>query len=93
MLDHGPRLDKVEAYKDNRFGKLLVYNTLSVSKDGQHWQLLDCYLFSNMLICVKEKQSADGSGSGKYSLKGSVMIQVCLKAEPLRNESILTPCY
>jgi len=89
MSNHGLRLEKVEAYKDNRFGKLLVYNTLSVSKDGQHWQLLDCYLFLNMLICVKEKQSTDGSGSGKFSLKGSVMIQVRQEVGPMQLDTLL----
>lgn len=68
---------KIYAYH-SRFGKLLIHDALSVSKDGQHWQLLNCYLFSNMLICVKEKQAGNGASSGKFSLKGSVMIQVRL---------------
>jgi len=46
-----------------------------------------------MLICVKEKQEADGSGSGKFSLKGSVMIQVRFVIISLAGDTILMSLY
>lgn len=54
---------------------------MRVGKDRQSWQELECYLFAEMLICVKEKknvqnQGQDASGPrNKCVLKGSIMIK------------------
>ncbi|KAA8907329.1 Pleckstrin homology domain-containing protein [Sphaerosporella brunnea] len=72
----------------NRFGKLRLHGTIKVGKDCQTWQELECYLFSEMLICVKEKkmssnqQFANGGAkkkTGKCTLKGSILIKKHLK--------------
>jgi len=63
----------------DRFGKLRMHGTLPVAKDRHNWQTLECYLFSNMLICVREKRKSHSAGlqseRREYSLKGSIMIQ------------------
>jgi hypothetical protein len=68
-----------------RFGKLRLYGTLRVGKDKVSWQELECYLFAEMLICVKEKknlanqQQWDESGNARKTsrctLKGSILIK------------------
>jgi hypothetical protein len=71
-----------------RFGKLRLYGTLRVGKDKVSWQELECFLFAEMLICVKEKkippsQSSqtqwDDNGAPKKTtrctLKGSILIK------------------
>ena len=69
-----------------RFGQLRLYGTLRVGKDKVSWQELECYLFAEMLICVKEKklppQTApqwDDNGvprrSTRCTLKGSILIK------------------
>lgn len=69
-----------------RFGKLRLYGTLRVGKDKISWQELECFLFAEMLICVKEKKTAapppsqwdDNALSRKTSrctLKGSILIK------------------
>lgn len=74
----------------SRFGKLILHGTVRVGKDRQSWQELECYLFSEMLICVKEKkvhQSASQQWDGpqghrtrpKCTLKGSILIKKHLK--------------
>ena len=71
----------------NRFGKLRLYGTIRVGKDRQSWQELECFLFAEMLICVKEKknppqQTADGNPKRKLTrctLKGSILIKKHLK--------------
>jgi len=80
-------IDVVEAFRSNffrRFGKLKLYGTFHVGKDKLSWQELECYLFAEMLICVREKRNAlsptlDGAESlqnpTKCSLKGSIMIK------------------
>ena len=60
-----------------------------VGKDRQTWQELECYLFSEMLICVKEKKvqnpppwdGNDGSvpKKPKCTLKGSILIKKHLR--------------
>lgn len=70
---------------DNRFGKLRLYGTLRVGKDKVSWQELECFLFAEMLICVKEKKHAhppqgqwgDDSAPRKSrcTLKGSILIK------------------
>jgi Pleckstrin homology domain/von Willebrand factor type A domain len=70
-----------------RFGKLRLYGTIRVGKDKQAWQELECFLFAEMLICVKEKkipgssQWDDGSGrnTARCALKGSILIKKHLK--------------
>lgn len=69
----------------SRFGKLRLYGTIRVGKDKISWQELECYLFSDMLICVKEKKGSmaqqwcdDGNGRGRgrrCTLKGSILIK------------------
>jgi hypothetical protein len=67
-----------------RFGKLRLYGTIRVGKDKQSWQELECFLFAEMLICVKEKKVAipqqwDDAGSNRKNtrctLKGSILIK------------------
>lgn len=57
----------------SRFGKLRLYGTIRVGKDKLQWQELECYLFAEMLICVKEKKAYDGRS--KCTLKGSILIR------------------
>ena len=78
--------------KTSRFGKLRLHGAVRVGKDCQSWQELECYLFSDMLICVKEKKSSqqnqnqwDGTESEveqrrpRCTLKGSILIKKHLK--------------
>lgn len=66
-----------------RFGKLKLHGTFYVGKDKLSWQELECYLFAEMLICVKEKRNAQPTWDGeesikgpfKCTLKGSIMIK------------------
>lgn len=72
-----------------RFGKLRLHGTIKVGKDCQAWQELECFLFSEMLICVKEKKINPPAGqwtngaprrkSVKCTLKGSILIKKHLK--------------
>ena len=82
-----------------RFGKLRLYGTVRVGKDRQSWQELECFLFAEMLICVKEKKGAppqysEGNSKRKLTrctLKGSILIKKHLKhveADP--DEPVLT---
>ena len=62
-----------------------------MGKDRQSWQELECYLFAEMLICVKEKKGVqpqqwdDSASKGskrkntKCTLKGSILIKKHLK--------------
>jgi hypothetical protein len=61
-----------------------LYGTIRVGKDKQSWQELECFLFAEMLICVKEKkvsipQQWDDTGSSRKNtrctLKGSILIK------------------
>ncbi|KAI9731240.1 MAG: hypothetical protein M1818_007865 [Claussenomyces sp. TS43310] len=65
-----------------RFGKLRLYGTVRVGKDKQTWQELECFLFGEMLICVKEKKTPNmpqwDEGRNKTTrctLKGSILIR------------------
>ncbi|ORY69585.1 uncharacterized protein BCR38DRAFT_480766 [Pseudomassariella vexata] len=80
------RVDNWHGLDFNRFGKLRLYGTLRVGKDKVSWQELECYLFAEMLICVKEKktlstaQQWDDNGalprkSTRCTLKGSILIK------------------
>ncbi|KAI1268591.1 von Willebrand factor type A domain-containing protein [Xylariaceae sp. FL1019] len=79
------KVDNWHGLDFNRFGKLRLYGTLRVGKDKISWQELECYLFAEMLICVKEKKIAqamqqwDENGlprkTTKCTLKGSILIK------------------
>lgn len=82
-----------------RFGKLRLFGTVRVGKDRQSWQELECFLFAEMLICVKEKkgappQYAEGNSKRKLTrctLKGSILIKKHLKhVEASPDEPVLT---
>ena len=73
-----------------RFGRLILYGNVRVGKDKQTWQELECYLFTEMLICVKAKKASpnesqqwDGPDGPKLrtrvTLKGSILIKKHLK--------------
>ena len=67
----------------SRFGKLRLYGTIRVGKDKLQWQELECYLFAEMLICVKEKKGSGydpgraerGEKGTRCTLKGSILIK------------------
>ncbi|KAJ4304189.1 hypothetical protein N0V88_001801 [Collariella sp. IMI 366227] len=81
------RVDNWHGLDFGRFGKLRLSGTLRVGKDKVSWQELECFLFAEMLICVKEKklppsqqqqQWGDESAPRKTSrctLKGSILIK------------------
>ncbi|KAI2642809.1 von Willebrand factor type A domain-containing protein [Xylaria nigripes] len=83
------RVDNWHGLDFNRFGKLRLYGTLRVGKDKISWQELECFLFAEMLICVKEKriqlnaQQGDENGVSRKitrcTLKGSILIKKHLK--------------
>lgn len=80
------RVDNWHGLDFGRFGQLRLYGTLRVGKDKVSWQELECYLFAEMLICVKEKKlppqavtrwdgnSVSGQAT-RCSLKGSILIK------------------
>ncbi|EGD96328.1 von Willebrand RING finger domain-containing protein [Trichophyton tonsurans CBS 112818] len=45
------RVDNWHGLEFARFGKLNLHGTIRVGKDRNSWQELECYLFSDMLIC------------------------------------------
>ncbi|KAG9253298.1 Pleckstrin homology domain-containing protein [Emericellopsis atlantica] len=75
------RVDNWHGLDFSRFGKLRLYGTLRVGKDKVNWQELECFLFAEMLICVKEKkipQQWDEHGAprkARCTLKGSILIK------------------
>jgi hypothetical protein len=78
------RVDNWHGLDFSRFGMLRLYGTIRVGKDKQAWQELECFLFAEMLICVKEKkglpppQSWDDAPTRKTTrctLKGSILIK------------------
>ncbi|KAI9731589.1 MAG: hypothetical protein M1834_004710 [Cirrosporium novae-zelandiae] len=93
------RVDNWHGLDFQRFGKLRLYSTIRVGKDRQSWQELECYLFAEMLICVKEKkgsqpQYAEGNPRRKMTrctLKGSILIKKHLKeVNAAQEQPILT---
>lgn len=92
------RVDNWHGLEFQRFGNLRLHGVVRVGKDRHSWQELECYLFGEMLICVKEKKTAPGpivSESGRKlsrcTLKGSILIKKHLRqvhASP--DENILT---
>ncbi|KAF2150719.1 hypothetical protein K461DRAFT_229017 [Myriangium duriaei CBS 260.36] len=84
-----------------RFGKLILHGSIRVGKDRHSWQDLDCYLFTEMLICVKERKSSaspylDSASQrtgkkARCTLKGSILIRKHLKqVDVVQDSSILT---
>jgi len=84
------RVDNWHGLDFARFGRLLLHGIVRVGKDRQSWQELECYLFTEMLICVKEKkimsnasQQWEGTEESKpksrCTLKGSILIKKHLK--------------
>lgn len=79
------RVDNWHGLDFSRFGKLRLYGTLRVGKDKINWQELECFLFGEMLICVKEKKSPqqwDENGMARKprcTLKGSILIKKHLR--------------
>ncbi|KAK4218101.1 protein STE5 [Rhypophila decipiens] len=80
------RVDNWHGLDFSRFGKLRLYGTLRVGKDKVSWQELECFLFAEMLICVKEKKNAQPAQSQwdednvprkstRCTLKGSILIK------------------
>lgn len=83
----------------SRFGKLSRHGTLQVSRDRSSWQELECFLFAEMLICIKEKRGAipvyaDGNSKRKLTkctLRGSILIKKHLRhVESSASEAILS---
>ncbi|EKV12992.1 hypothetical protein PDIG_40160 [Penicillium digitatum PHI26] len=103
------RVDNWHGLEFQRFGKLRLHGHMRVGKDRDSWQELECYLFGEMLICVKEKKSADPQFDvsrrrkpARCSLKGSILIKKHLKSiEVSPDEPILSlnlsvaelPCF
>ncbi|RFU79072.1 von willebrand ring finger domain-containing [Trichoderma arundinaceum] len=77
------RVDNWHGLEFNRFGQLRLCGTLRVGKDKVSWQELECYLFAEMLICVKEKKlpphwdenGAQRKPATRCTLKGSILIK------------------
>ncbi|KAK3676155.1 hypothetical protein LTR78_003905 [Recurvomyces mirabilis] len=96
------RVDNWHGLDFARFGRLLLHGNVRVGKDKQAWQELECYLFTEMLICVKEKKigsnasqqwnGADGpKQKPRCTLKGSILIKKHLKqVELLPDLDVLT---
>ena len=84
------RVDNWHGLEFAQFGRLLLHGTVRVGKDRQAWQDLECYLFTEMLICVKEKKNMTNgtqqwneaeraTRKGRCTLKGSILIRKHLK--------------
>ncbi|RMZ82102.1 hypothetical protein DV737_g2170, partial [Chaetothyriales sp. CBS 132003] len=91
------RVDNWHGLEFQRFGNLRLRDSVRVGKDRQSWQELECYLFGEMLICVKEKRAAQpivvesGRRLTRCTLKGSILIKKHLReVQALEDENILT---
>ncbi|EAW11187.1 VWA and PH domain-containing RING finger protein [Aspergillus clavatus NRRL 1] len=103
------RVDNWHGLEFARFGKLRLHGHMRVGKDRESWQELECYLFAEMLICIKEKKvnahqydDQPKRKSTRSSLKGSILIRKHLKSvEISSDEPVLTlnlsvselPCF
>ncbi|GLI72387.1 hypothetical protein PoHVEF18_000559 [Penicillium ochrochloron] len=80
------RVDNWHGLEFQRFGKLRLHGQMRVGKDRESWQELECYLFAEMLICVKEKKIPDSHQYDekrkptRCTLKGSILIKKHLKS-------------
>lgn len=92
------RVDNWHGLEFQRFGNLRLHGVVRVGKDRQSWQELECYLFGEMLICVKEKKTNQppivldsGRKVTRCTLKGSILIRKHLKlVQPVPQDQILT---
>ncbi|KAI0997969.1 hypothetical protein K3495_g10221 [Podosphaera aphanis] len=96
------RVDNWHGLDFSRFGKLRLYATIRVGKDRKSWQELECFLFAEMLICVKEKKisippqwndpNTIPQTAIKCALKGSILIKKHLKEviDESAEENVLT---
>lgn len=77
-----------------------MYDTIRVGKNRSSWQDLECYLFTEMLICVKEKKGAQQllhlndaerlQPRTRCTLKGSILIKKHLEnVDVIRGEMAL----
>jgi hypothetical protein len=79
------RVDNWHGLEFQRFGSLRLHGVVRVGKDRHSWQELECYLFGEMLICVKEKKNAppiisdSGRKMSRCTLKGSILIKKHLR--------------
>jgi hypothetical protein len=81
------KVDNWHGLDFSRFGKLKLHSQIRVGKDRRSWQDLDCYLFDEMLICVKERRpmptpiydNSSDSRKAKCTLKGSILIKKHLR--------------
>ncbi|MBA7489770.1 hypothetical protein ES702_00304 [subsurface metagenome] len=78
-----------------RFGSLRLHGSHRIGKDQKLWQELECYLFDEMLICVKEKKNGatvatpDGRELKRCTLKGSILIRRHLQDVKARNDRMM----
>ncbi|KAL2000949.1 hypothetical protein VTN02DRAFT_2428 [Thermoascus thermophilus] len=95
----GTRVDNWHGLEFQRFGKLRLHGKIHVGKDRENWQELECYLFAEMLICVKEKKHHNDHHYDDHkpkrrircTLKGSILIKKHLREiEASPDEPILT---
>ncbi|EAU35538.1 conserved hypothetical protein [Aspergillus terreus NIH2624] len=93
------RVDNWHGLEFQRFGKLRLHGHMRVGKDRESWQELECYLFGEMLICVKEKRINDRhqyddqlpKPRTRCTLKGSILIKKHLRSiDAATDEPILT---
>ncbi|KAI1623711.1 hypothetical protein EDD37DRAFT_565192 [Exophiala viscosa] len=92
------RVDHWHGLEFSRFGNLRLHGVIRVGKDRHSWQELECYLFGEMLICVKEKKNAQppvtlesGKRLTRCTLKGSILIRKHLRqVHASLDENILT---
>ncbi|KAL4972329.1 hypothetical protein BDW66DRAFT_162988 [Aspergillus desertorum] len=80
------KVDNWHGLEFQRFGKLRLHGHMRVGKDRESWQDLECYLFHEMLICVKEKRVPEHhydpqmvKPRPRCTLKGSILIRKHLK--------------
>lgn len=78
-----------------RFGALRLHGTYRIGKDLKLWQELECYLFDEMLICVKEKKNGgtvmthNGRQLKRCTLKGSILIRRHLQDMQERDDRLM----
>lgn len=91
------KIDNWHGLEFSKFGGLRLFGVLRIGKDQKLWQELECYLFEEMLICVKEKNgstpisTSDGRQPNKCVLKGSILIKRHLQeVQAQRDRLVLT---